>query len=173
MWVCPSSSFFHFVLLSSGPNSTHRPLRSLVRRQHRRRLERRLQVEGCDPDSLRLVPDFNPATEHALLIQLQHDTSEELLTCKLTLQLSRRAAGYEYFDVWAPEIATHYGQVFWTDQGVTPIPADIVKRFDGKVHSGASAQQLLHLAGSCDCFVEQLSPTQPVSPLAGDGHHGL
>ena len=41
--------------------------------------------------------------------------------------------GYEYFDVWAPEIATHYGQVFWTDQGVTPLPPDIVKRFDGKV----------------------------------------
>ena len=41
--------------------------------------------------------------------------------------------GYEYFDVWAPEIATHYGEVFWTDQGLTPIPADVVKRFDGKV----------------------------------------
>ena len=25
--------------------------------------------------------------------------------------------GYEFFDVWAPEIATHYGEVFWTDQG--------------------------------------------------------
>ena len=25
--------------------------------------------------------------------------------------------GHEYFDVWAPEIATHYGEVFWTDQG--------------------------------------------------------
>ena len=24
--------------------------------------------------------------------------------------------GYEYFDVWAPEIASHYGEVFWTDQ---------------------------------------------------------
>ena len=22
--------------------------------------------------------------------------------------------GYEYFDIWAPEIATHYGDVFWT-----------------------------------------------------------
>jgi hypothetical protein len=41
--------------------------------------------------------------------------------------------GYEYFDVWAPEIATHYGQVFWTDQGSTPLPPEIVKRFDGKV----------------------------------------
>ena len=36
-------------------------------------------------------------------------------------------------DVWAPEIATHYGEVFWTDQGSTPLPPDIVKRFDGKV----------------------------------------
>eukprot|EP01048_Picozoa_sp_COSAG05_P009463 COSAG05_NODE_779_length_7389_cov_2.677503_2_plen_196_part_00 len=41
--------------------------------------------------------------------------------------------GYEYFDVWAPEIATHYGEVFWTDQGSTPLPPNIVKRFDGKV----------------------------------------
>ena len=24
--------------------------------------------------------------------------------------------GHEYFDVWAPEIATHYGEVFWTSQ---------------------------------------------------------
>ena len=41
--------------------------------------------------------------------------------------------GYEYFDVWAPEIATHYGEVFWTDQGSSPLPEDIVKRFNGKV----------------------------------------
>jgi hypothetical protein len=41
--------------------------------------------------------------------------------------------GYEYFDVWAPEIATHYGQVFWTDQGTTPIPDEVIKKFDGKV----------------------------------------
>merc|ERR1719428_2252680 len=41
--------------------------------------------------------------------------------------------GYEYFDVWAPEIATHYGEVFWTDQGTQPLPDHIVKRFDGKV----------------------------------------
>jgi hypothetical protein len=41
--------------------------------------------------------------------------------------------GYEYFDVWAPEIATSYGQAFWTDQGSQPLPPDVVKRFDGKV----------------------------------------
>lgn len=41
--------------------------------------------------------------------------------------------GYSYFDVWAPEIATHYGEVFWTDQGVQPLPADLIKKFDGKV----------------------------------------
>jgi len=41
--------------------------------------------------------------------------------------------GYEYFDVWAPEIATHYGEVFWTDQGSNPLPPDVIKRFDGKV----------------------------------------
>merc|ERR1719183_836620 len=41
--------------------------------------------------------------------------------------------GHEYFDVWAPEIATHYGEVFWTDQGENPLPPDIVKKFDDKV----------------------------------------
>jgi len=43
------------------------------------------------------------------------------------------AKGHEYFDVWAPEIATHYGEVFWTSQGNTPIPPHIVERFKGKV----------------------------------------
>lgn len=28
--------------------------------------------------------------------------------------------GYEYFDVWAPEIATHYGEVFCTPAPVGP-----------------------------------------------------
>jgi hypothetical protein len=30
-------------------------------------------------------------------------------------------------------VCIDYGEVFWTDQGVTPLPADIIKRFDGKV----------------------------------------
>jgi len=41
--------------------------------------------------------------------------------------------GHEYFDVWAPEIATHYGEVFWTSQGNQPLPPKIVERFAGKV----------------------------------------
>ena len=41
--------------------------------------------------------------------------------------------GQEYFDVWAPEMATQYAQVFWTSQGTLPLPADIVERFKGKV----------------------------------------
>merc|ERR1712232_1004644 len=36
-------------------------------------------------------------------------------------------------DVYAPEIATHYGDVFWTDQGTLSLPDDIIKRFAGKV----------------------------------------
>ena len=28
--------------------------------------------------------------------------------------------GYEYFDVWAPEIATHYGEVFCTPAPAAP-----------------------------------------------------
>jgi len=41
--------------------------------------------------------------------------------------------GHEFFDVWSPEIATHYGEVFWTDQGNQPLPEHIVERFKGKV----------------------------------------
>ena len=41
--------------------------------------------------------------------------------------------GHKYFDVWAPEIATLYGQNFWTDQGNNGLPADIVEKFKGKV----------------------------------------
>jgi len=41
--------------------------------------------------------------------------------------------GHEYFDVWSPEIATTYGENFWTDMGLHAIPDEIVKRFDGKV----------------------------------------
>eukprot|EP00441_Pelagodinium_beii_P019960 CAMPEP_0197660388 /NCGR_PEP_ID=MMETSP1338-20131121/50813_1 /TAXON_ID=43686 ORGANISM="Pelagodinium beii, Strain RCC1491" /NCGR_SAMPLE_ID=MMETSP1338 /ASSEMBLY_ACC=CAM_ASM_000754 /LENGTH=908 /DNA_ID=CAMNT_0043237725 /DNA_START=30 /DNA_END=2756 /DNA_ORIENTATION=- len=41
--------------------------------------------------------------------------------------------GHEYFDMWAPEIATHYGEVFWTEQGDQPIPDHIRERFNGKV----------------------------------------
>ncbi|VDI62037.1 Hypothetical predicted protein [Mytilus galloprovincialis] len=41
--------------------------------------------------------------------------------------------GHEYFDVYSPEIATHYGEVFWTDQGNNLIPQEIIDRFAGKV----------------------------------------
>jgi hypothetical protein len=41
--------------------------------------------------------------------------------------------GHEYFDLWAPEIATHYGEVFWTNQGKLDLPEEIIKRFEGKV----------------------------------------
>ena len=41
--------------------------------------------------------------------------------------------GHEYFDVYSPEIATHYGEVFWTDQGNNPIPQAIISRFAGKL----------------------------------------
>ena len=40
--------------------------------------------------------------------------------------------GHEYFDVWGPEIATHYAEVFWTDQGYNPLPEHIVQRFANK-----------------------------------------
>ena len=40
--------------------------------------------------------------------------------------------GHEYFDVYSPELATHYGEVFWTDQGNNAIPKEIIARFNGK-----------------------------------------
>ena len=45
---------------------------------------------------------------------------------------SYASKGHEYFDVWAPEIATHYGENFWTSQGNQPIPDHIIERFKGK-----------------------------------------
>lgn len=42
--------------------------------------------------------------------------------------------GHEYFDVYSPELATHYGEVFWTDQGNNAIPQEIIERFNGKFH---------------------------------------
>ena len=33
----------------------------------------------------------------------------------------------------SPEIATTYGENYWHDMGLNPLPADIVKRFGGKV----------------------------------------
>ena len=41
--------------------------------------------------------------------------------------------GHEYFDVYSPEIATTYGENYWTSMGVHPLPDHIVKRFKGKV----------------------------------------
>ena len=40
--------------------------------------------------------------------------------------------GYEYFDIWSPEIATVYGQNMWHNLGNNPLPPNIVERFKGK-----------------------------------------
>jgi len=40
--------------------------------------------------------------------------------------------GHEYFDVWSPEIATQYAEVFWHDMGPQPLPPAIVARFANK-----------------------------------------
>jgi hypothetical protein len=44
-----------------------------------------------------------------------------------------QSKGHEYFDVYSPEIATHYGEVFWTDQGNNSLPKEIVERFKGNI----------------------------------------
>eukprot|EP01084_Bolivina_argentea_P134965 237911_1 len=41
--------------------------------------------------------------------------------------------GHDYFEIYSTEIATQYGDVYWHDQGVIPLPDDIIKRFAGKV----------------------------------------
>ena len=38
----------------------------------------------------------------------------------------------EYFDVYG-FVQTRYSQVYWTRSAPVPLPADIIKRFDGKV----------------------------------------
>jgi hypothetical protein len=38
----------------------------------------------------------------------------------------------EYFDVYGI-VETRYSQVYWTRDAAVPLPADIIKRFDGKV----------------------------------------
>eukprot|EP00511_Aplanochytrium_stocchinoi_P011099 CAMPEP_0204868148 /NCGR_PEP_ID=MMETSP1348-20121228/25541_1 /ASSEMBLY_ACC=CAM_ASM_000700 /TAXON_ID=215587 /ORGANISM="Aplanochytrium stocchinoi, Strain GSBS06" /LENGTH=914 /DNA_ID=CAMNT_0052020951 /DNA_START=597 /DNA_END=3341 /DNA_ORIENTATION=+ len=40
--------------------------------------------------------------------------------------------GYEYFDVYTPEIASTYGQVFWTNLGDYMLPDEIRTRFRNK-----------------------------------------
>mmetsp|Transcript_17894 Transcript_17894/g.54509 ORF Transcript_17894/g.54509 Transcript_17894/m.54509 type:complete len:577 (-) Transcript_17894:42-1772(-) len=40
--------------------------------------------------------------------------------------------GHEFFDVYSPEIATHYAEVWWTDMGNVSLPDDVVERFKGK-----------------------------------------
>ena len=53
----------------------------------------------------------------------------------ITLQLSRFSCALPrcVLPRWAPEIATHYGEVFWTSQMNHPLPPDIVAQFKGKV----------------------------------------
>ena len=52
---------------------------------------------------------------------------------KTTFNDDYASKGHEYFDIWAPEIATHYGEVYWQYQGEAKFPDEIIKRFDGKV----------------------------------------
>jgi hypothetical protein len=53
--------------------------------------------------------------------------------------------GHSYFDVYTPELAHHYGQVFWTDMGENPLPDEIVNKFKGKVIAitGYEADQVM------------------------------
>eukprot|EP00440_Ansanella_granifera_P035912 gb/GFBE01038957.1/.p1 GENE.gb/GFBE01038957.1/~~gb/GFBE01038957.1/.p1 ORF type:complete len:785 (+),score=142.22 gb/GFBE01038957.1/:1-2355(+) len=53
--------------------------------------------------------------------------------------------GHEYFDVYSDEIATHYGEVFWTSLPPVSLPEDIISRFRGKVMAvtGYEADQVM------------------------------
>ena len=67
---------------------------------------------------LELTAQIGPLTLHCCPPATQDDYSSK---------------GHEFFDVWAPEIASTYGQNFWTDQHDNPLPEHIVERFAGKV----------------------------------------
>jgi hypothetical protein len=45
---------------------------------------------------------------------------------------TKRSHRGEYFEFYGPPRTSHYSEVVWDNQ-VTPLPADIVKRFDDKV----------------------------------------
>ncbi|KAH8060478.1 hypothetical protein JL722_4576 [Aureococcus anophagefferens] len=47
--------------------------------------------------------------------------------------------GHEYFDVYSPELATQYAEVFWTDMGKQPIPQAIIDRFANKTMASTRA----------------------------------
>ena len=36
--------------------------------------------------------------------------------------------GHEYFDVWSPELATTYGENFWTSMGTHPLPEQVATK---------------------------------------------
>ena len=38
-----------------------------------------------------------------------------------------------YFELESPMITSKYSQVFWRGLGVVPLPADVVKEYDGKI----------------------------------------
>ena len=40
--------------------------------------------------------------------------------------------GHEFFDVWSPELATRYAEVWWHDMGKQALPKEIVARFANK-----------------------------------------
>ena len=39
---------------------------------------------------------------------------------------------HRYFDVWSPELATRYAEVWWHDMGKQALPKEIVARFANK-----------------------------------------
>mmetsp|Transcript_19469 Transcript_19469/g.23306 ORF Transcript_19469/g.23306 Transcript_19469/m.23306 type:complete len:842 (-) Transcript_19469:99-2624(-) len=43
-----------------------------------------------------------------------------------------KSRNMQYFDVYTPELATHYGEVFWTGMGKNKLPDDIIQKFQGK-----------------------------------------
>ena len=41
--------------------------------------------------------------------------------------------GMEYVDLYSPEIATHYGEAYWTTMPTVTFPQELMDRFKGKV----------------------------------------
>jgi hypothetical protein len=77
----------------------------------------------------------------------------------------------EYFDVYAI-VETRYSQVYWTRDAPVPLPADLIKRFDGKVMAitGYEVDQIMTSDPSSKTNARETDDT-PVPIYNAYNHH--
>ena len=66
------------------------------------------------------------------LTQTENMNGKYKISNSISFNDNYASKGYEYFDVWAPEISSKYGEVFWTDQHNNYLPTEIIERFHSK-----------------------------------------